>query len=107
MVSMASALFRMLVAITVILMPLSMASAGAPLAAQDRAVESGQCDGHREPPGTPGEVDSHCGACIALPALTAPVAIAGLLPPRPVSIAAPTALLNPAPEVATPPPKAA
>lgn len=104
---MASSLFRLLAAIAVVLMPLGMASAGAQTAAPDSAAESSPCEGHEEPASAPGDADRHCGACIALPALGAPVALAGLLPRGAISTAAAAALLSPAPEVATPPPKAA
>lgn len=103
----ASSLFRLLAAIAVVFMPFGTASAGVPATAAESAAEPGLCEGHGEPAGAPGDADRHCAACIALPALGAPAALAGLLPPGPVSIAAAAALLSPAPEVATPPPRTA
>jgi hypothetical protein len=102
--SMASALLRLLAAVSLILMPLGMATTNAGDAAANRAVEMNHCDEHRQPASAPGS-ERHCAACIALPTLGAPVAAAGVPHQAPMAAARAEPLLSPAPEVATPPPK--
>lgn len=104
--SLALTLLRLLAAISLVLMPLGMASAGAWAAAPDSGMEMSHCDEHREPVKAAGAPDRHCAACIALPTPGAPLATAELSPEAPVSSSLAEPLLSRAPEVATPPPKA-
>jgi len=104
--AMALTLFRLLAAISLVLMPLGMANASGPKMASD-GTEMSHCDEHREPVKAPGATDRHCAACLALPTPAGRFAIAELQPPAPASASPAEPLLSQAPDVATPPPKTA
>ena len=102
--AMASALFRLLALVALMLMPAGMA---APALAQSStsATPASHCDEHQVPDGAPAQPQAHCTGCTALPALDAPPAIAELLP-EPTRFLPRTQFVSGIIlEIATPPPK--
>ena len=97
-------LLRVLAAVAVLLMPLSMAAASAPV--QATGASSEHCDDHGKPADVPSEHKVHCTACAGLPAMEAPVQMPDLLPVPQLVIRAVHSLAGITPETATPPPKA-
>lgn len=100
---MGKALFRLLTAIALFLMPFGMA-AGPALAAAAPAAAS-HCDEHPQPAEGPAPAQAHCTGCSALPALAAPAAVAEVLPKEVRLLTRTEAVSDTEPETATPPPK--
>jgi hypothetical protein len=97
---------RLLVLVSVALMPAGMASAAA--AAQPAASESSHCSGHEEQDQAPaGDMDAQCMACAGLPAGQLAAAQEGFLPKAPRLIALTSKIHGIILEIATPPPKLA
>ncbi len=101
--AMASALFRLLAFVAVLLMPLGMATR--PAAAAQPASAAGHCDEHQEPVDAPAAPKPHCTGCAALPADEAPEAIADLRPKAPMLLALADFRAGVEPDTITPPPK--
>ena len=104
---MASALFRLLALVALMLMPAGMAGAQAFAQPASAGVNADHCDEHGVPDSAPGKAPAHCTGCAALPELEPPPAI-GELPPESKRF---IARVEPFPgiilEIATPPPKLA
>ena len=108
--AMASAVFRLLALIALVLMPIGMGAAPA-LAAPDHhammtTAGSGHCDEQQDQDQAPAQKQMDCmAACTALPAPAAPALTPALKPtaPRMIDVAAPFTGIEP--EIATPPPK--
>ena len=100
---MASAFFRLVALIAVLLMPAGMATA--PAMAQAAPAAGGHCDEQKDPAESPSKPQAHCMACSALPAMEAPVAAEAMIPKMPRMIAPMAATASIVPEIATPPPK--
>jgi hypothetical protein len=101
---MATAFFRLLALLALVLMPLSMASA--PASAQPTAAApAGHCDDHQQPAKAPAGPQVHCTACAALPAIDTPAPVSELAPEMPMLIALAGFLAGIEPDTATPPPK--
>ena len=104
---MASALFRLLALLALMLMPAGMAGAQALAQLAPASENANHCDDHRVPDSAPAHAQAHCTGCAALPALDPPPAIEGL-PPEPKRF---SARVEPYSgvilEIATPPPKLA
>lgn len=102
---MASALFRLMALVAVLLMPAGMA--GAPAMAQPSSAAAGHCDEHQDPADAPSKPQAHCMACSALPAMEAPAPAETMVPKMPRLVARIAATASIVPEIATPPPKLA
>jgi hypothetical protein len=103
MAAMASAFFRLLALVSMLLMPVGMA--GAAPAAQPASVMAGHCDEQQEPAKVPAEKMTHCAACSALPAPALGEPLAELRPSGPRLHAELKAISGVEPEIGTPPPK--
>ena len=96
---------RILTIVALALMPAGML--GQPAAAQTIATAShGHCDDRQKPADDPTLPKAHCAACAALPAMDFSVTTAELRPDAPLHVAAQQWIMEPAPDTATPPPKA-
>ena len=108
--AMASAVFRLLALIALVLMPIGMGAAPA-LAAPDHhtmmtTAGAGHCDEQQDPDQAPAQHQMDCtAACAAIAAPAAPVVAPTFKPtaPRTIGVAAPFTGIEP--EIATPPPK--
>jgi hypothetical protein len=95
---------RLLVLVSVALMPAGMASAAA--AAQPAESQSSHCSGHEEQDEAPaGDMDAQCMACAGLPVGQVPATPEGYLPNAPRLIALTSNIHGIILEIATPPPK--
>ena len=108
---MISALFRVVAAMSLLLMPLGMTQAAdisqtaAAEAPTHAMVEAGHCADDEEPGKAPASPHHHCAACSAVPSLDSP--LASIQPAPKASLTAePADLLSGlALEIATPPPR--
>ena len=101
--AMASALFKLMALVAVLLMPAGLA--GAPALAQSASASAEHCDEHQQPADIPEKPQAHCTACAALPALGAPEAVPELRPQAPRVLASSQPFSDVEPETATPPPR--
>lgn len=101
--AMASALLRLLMLASLLLMPAGMASA--PALAAPAPASAGHCDEHQKPVDTSTKQQVHCTACTALPAIEAPEAATGMLPEASRLLALIQPISGIEPEITTPPPR--
>ena len=107
--AMASALFRLLALIALVLMPLGMGTAPALAAPGQHSMMmagSGHCDEQQDRNSAPAQEQMDCtAACTALPASSAPVLAPALKPTAPRMTGVDTIFTGIEPEIAPPPPK--
>jgi hypothetical protein len=97
--------FRFVMVVSLALMPLSMGGAAMASVPATASAPSGHCDEHHKPADAPSTPKAHCGACAALPATDAPIAVAGLRPVLLREIEAERLIAEREPDIDTPPPK--
>jgi hypothetical protein len=107
---MTAALFRLVMMLLLVLMPLGMAMAPAAvqsLPAAHQVAQNGHCDERPGQDKAPAQSSQqmHCAMCAALPASTPPSPSVGLLPSTPCMIAAVSPFNGIELEIATPPPR--
>lgn len=101
----ASLLLRLIATISLMLMPLGVANAVAPVDSAPEATQMSHCDEDRGPAQPLPGADRNCAACVALPAHDAPMAASDPAPQAPQFIERAQFRIGRGSEVATPPPK--
>ena len=101
------ALTSLFALIALLLMPLGMSGASAAAAwPTGPETAAAPCEGHgSEKDAAPAEADQHCATCMAVPVAGVAQAPVALLPKAPRSMVSATPFLGLEPEVSTPPPK--